>query len=207
MIPIGEFSTDGYGMAILSTDLFTDYLKQKKANPKKLLSYFDKHKDLFFSSIKDGRFLPFYRISSIEYALFVSVNEKNPVLPEGYNEVFRYPGFYLEVGDLNRICFASFDYLEYHLENIKQHITDKEDQIPSGPESILEKYYQARGFSLQRGIYEFDLVGLERREKLDRESKNYGYAFIFRENSNAENNNFEKADNDKYKFEIQNYKD
>ena len=76
MIPIGEFSADGYGMAILSTDLFTDYLKQKKANPKKLLSYFDKHKDLFFSSIKDGRFLPFYRISSIEYALFVSVNEQ-----------------------------------------------------------------------------------------------------------------------------------
>nr|WP_199000941.1 hypothetical protein [Flavobacterium sp. ASV13] len=40
MTNIGEFSGDGYGMSIILTDLFTEYLKEKKCRAKKLLSYF-----------------------------------------------------------------------------------------------------------------------------------------------------------------------
>ncbi|REC63435.1 hypothetical protein DRF65_04880 [Chryseobacterium pennae] len=203
---IGEFSADGYGMAIISTDLFTEYLKEKKCRGKKLLSYFDKHKELFLSSIKEGRFLPFYQISVFEYTIFISVDEESVELPQGYDEVFRYNNFFLEVGDLGRICFASFDYLEYRLENIKQNITDKEDQIPTGADGHIESYFPAKGFDLSKGIYEFDLVGLERTEKLERESKNYAYVFIFRSNEKADNHNFEKADNDTHSFDIPGYK-
>ena len=205
MTNIGEFSANGYGMSIISTELFTEYLKVKKCRAKKMLSYFDKNKELFFDSIKDGKFLPFYKIASFEYSIFVSIDEQNFEIPTEYNEVFRHKDFYLEVGKLNRICIASFDYLEYRLENIKENITDKENIIPSGPEEILEKYYPARGFDIKQGIYEFDLIGLERKVKLDRQSKNYAYAFVIRKNNNAKNNNYEKADNDKYKFDIISY--
>lgn len=204
---IGEFSADGYGMAIISTDLFTQYLREKKCRGKKLLSYFDRHKDLFLNSIKDGKFLPFYQISVFEYTIFTSVDEKNVEWPQEYDEVFRYNNFFLEVGEIERICFASFDYLEYRLENIKQNITDKEDKVPTGADGHIESYFPARGFDLPKGIYEFDLVGLKRKEKLERESKNYAYALIFRSNEDAVNHNFEKADNDIHCFNIANYKE
>lgn len=202
---IGEFSADGYGMALISTDLFTEYLKENKCRGKKLLSYFDKHKELFLNSIKDGRFLPFYEISVFEYSIFISVDEKNIELPKEYDEVFKYHNFFLEVGDLERVCLASFDYLEYRLDNIKQNITDKEDQIPTGADGHIESYFSAKGFDLPKGIYEFDLIGLERKEKLERESKNYAYAFVFRKNEEAENHNFEKADNDIHCFDLISY--
>ncbi len=203
---IGEFSADGYGMSIISTDLLTEYLKNKKCRAKKLLSYFNKNKELFFDSIKDGKILPFYQIPSFEYSIFISINDQDYEISTDYNEVFTYKNFYLEVGKLGRVCIASFDYLEYQLENIKQNITDKEDVIPSGPESILEKYFPAKGFEIEKGIYEFDLIGLERKEKLERESKNFAYAFVFRKNENAKNDNFKKADNDKFSFDITSYK-
>ena len=46
---------------------------------------------------------------------------------------------------------------------------------------------------------------MERKVKLERQSKNYAYAFVFRKNNNAKNDNYEKADNDKYKFDIISY--
>lgn len=206
MTNIGEFSADGYGMAILSTDLLTEYLKDKNCRAKKLISYFDKHKDLFFESIKAGRFLPFYRIASFEYSIFVSVDEKGVEIPADYNEVFRFNGFYLEVGKIGKVCLASFNYLEYHLEDVKNGMTDKENIIPSGPKEILEKYYPAKGLDIDPGVYEFDLIGLERKTPLERKSKNYGYAFVFRSNVDAKNNNYEKADNDVYVFDVISYK-
>ncbi|SEW24223.1 hypothetical protein [Chitinophaga arvensicola] len=204
---IGELSADGYGFAIISTDVLTQYLSDKKVKAKKLISYLDKNKPIFYQMIKDGKMAPFYRISAFEYAIFTTLNEDNSPLPAGYKEIFRYPGFYLEVGDLGRICFASFDYLEYQLADIKANITDKMDEIPSGAAGTLEKYYPAIGMDLPRGTYLFDLVGLKREQELERESKNYAYQLCFREVANAHNDNFEKCDNDKYSFDIDGYEE
>ena len=46
--------------------------------------------------------------------------------------------------------------------------------------------------------------GLEKIEKTERESKNYGYAFVFKKNENAVNNNLKKCNNkgDTYKFNV-----
>ncbi len=202
---IGEFSADSYGMAIISTELLTEYLKEKQCRAKKLLSYFDKNHILFLDSIKDGKFLPFYKISRFEYSIFISVNEENITIPEDYDEVFRYNNFYLEVGSRGRVCIASFSYLEYHLAEIKDNITDMMREVPTGAEGILEKYYPAKGFDLEQGIYEFDLIGLKRKVPTERESKNFAYAFVFRKNAEAKNRNIIKADNDKYQFDIVSY--
>ena len=76
------------------------------------------------------------------------------------------------------------------------------EYIKTGPKEIMEPYNYRLGFDIPKGKYEFDLIGLEKIEKTERESKNYGYAFVFKKNENAINNNLTKCDNedDTYKF-------
>ena len=200
---IGELSADGYGMAVFATDVFNSYMKEKKCRAKKYLSYFDKNKEFFYQTIKDGIFLPIYRLCSFQYEIFVSVNEGDILhIPEGYRQVFRYNGFYAETGKQNKLCFASFSFVEYSGELIKQNIADKSNQIPTGPEEILENYNSAIGFDLPEGKYRFDLVGLKRINPLQRESKNYAYLFIFHQDNNAVNDNFNKGDDEVFIFDI-----
>ena len=116
---IGELTTDGYGMAIIPIDSLTKYLASKKCRAKKLLSYLQKNFELFLELVEKGKLVPFYRINSFEYHIFASINEE-AVIPKGFKEVCRFEKFYLEVGDLNKICFSCFDDLDYDFENIKK---------------------------------------------------------------------------------------
>ncbi|MGI5172417.1 hypothetical protein H0R92_02265 [Treponema sp. OMZ 840] len=200
---IGELTTDGYGMAIIPTDLLSEYLTLKKCKAKKLLSYLQKNFDLFQELVEKAKLIPFYRINAFEYHIFASINEE-AVIPEGFKEVCRFEKLYLEVGELNKICFSCFDDLNYDFENIKKHITERTEYIKTGPEEIIEPYNYRLCFDIPTGRYEFDLIGLEKIKKTERESKNYGYAFIFKKNENAVNDNLTKCDNeeDTYKFNM-----
>ena len=92
----------------------------------------------------------------------------------------------------------------YDFANIKKNITDHTEYIKTGPKEIMEPYNYRLGFDIPKGKYEFDLIGLEKIEKTERESKNYGYTFVFKKNENAINNNLTKCDNeeDTYKFNV-----
>nr|WP_230978118.1 hypothetical protein [Treponema vincentii] len=118
---IGELTTYGYGMAIIPIDLLTEYLASKKCRAKKLLSYLQKNFELFLELVEKGKLVPFYRINSFEYHIFASINEET-VIPKGFKEICKFEKFYLEVGDLNKICFSCFDDLDYDFENIKKKI-------------------------------------------------------------------------------------
>jgi hypothetical protein len=72
---------------------------------------------------------------------------------------------------------------------------------PIGPEKIME----AIGLDIESGKYNYNLVGLKKINENERQSKNYGYLFEFTRNENAVNDNFNKADDDKYEFDILNY--
>ena len=115
----------------------------------------------------------------LHFHIFASINEE-AVIPERFKEVCRFEKFYLEVGDLNKICFSCFDDLDYDFENIKKNITEHTEYIKTGPKEIMEPYNYRLGFDIPKGKYEFDLIGLEKIEKTERESKNYGYAFVFK---------------------------
>jgi hypothetical protein len=58
---------------------------------------------------------------------------------------------------------------------------------------------------MEAGKYNFNLIGLEKINKEERQSKNYGYLFEFTKDDNAINDNFNKCDNDKYTFDILQY--
>ena len=205
MTHIGDLSADGYGIMIFSPDRFNAYIKAKKCRAKKFLSYFDKNKDFFYNTIKDGKILPLYPLASFEYDLFISINEEFQ-LPLNYKKVFEYQDFYVEVGAANKLCFANFDFLEYQNNLIKNNITEKSDLIPTGAEGVLEKYNSALGLEIQQGIYSMNIIGLKRKVELERESKNFAYLFCLTKKENTVNDNFKKADNDHCTFDIMQYK-
>ena len=205
MINIGDLSANDYGIMLFSTDSFNEYVKNKKWKAKKFLSWFDKNKNDFFQIIKDGIIVPIYQIPDFEYEIFVKINENNEKIPDGYKEMFRYNNFYIEVGITNKLCFASFSFFEHNLDLIKSNITEESEMIPTGVTGKLEKYNSALGLNIEKGKYSYNLVGLKRLEEKERESKNYGYLFEFTKNENAINDNFNKADNDKYVFSINQY--
>ena len=65
---MGELSTDGYGFAL--------FLKERKCRAKKLLSYWDAHKQLFYDAVKGAKALPFYPLTVRSYEIFVCIDEE-----------------------------------------------------------------------------------------------------------------------------------
>ena len=47
---LGELSADGYGFALLDVRDLSEFLKERKCRAKKLLSYWDAHKQLFYDA-------------------------------------------------------------------------------------------------------------------------------------------------------------
>ena len=59
---MGELSADGYGFALLDVRDLSEFLKERKCRAKKLLSYWDAHKQLFYDAVKGAKFRPFIRL-------------------------------------------------------------------------------------------------------------------------------------------------
>lgn len=57
---MGELSADGYGFALLDVRDLSEFLKERKCRAKKLLSYWNAHKQLFYDAVKGAKALPFY---------------------------------------------------------------------------------------------------------------------------------------------------
>jgi hypothetical protein len=199
---LGELKAYGYGIMIFSPEKFNQFLKDRKCRAKKYLTYFDKNKETFFDLIKAGILLPFYRISAYEYEIFTTINETKISIPRGYEQIYCYKDFYVQVGN-RKLCFANFEFLDAHKEMIDREQSDYGEEIPTGPKEIMEWYNYALGLELETGEYQFDIYGLKRIDLIERESKNFGFLFAFRKAENAVNDNFHKCDNDKYNFDIE----
>jgi hypothetical protein len=207
MKSIGKLAAFEYGIMVFSPGLFNEYIKQNKIKAKKYISYFNKNKEFFYKIIKDGIIAPFYLIPYFEYNIFVKINEKNNDMPKGYRKVFEYDDFYIEIDESEKLCFASFYFMETGIELIKQNIMEQSELVPTGPKDIIEQRNYVMGVEMETGKYNFNLIGLERINKNEEHDdknnfKNYGYLFEFIKNENAINDNFNKCDNDKYEFSI-----
>ena len=143
---LGELSADGYGFALLDVHDLSEFLKERKCRAKKLLSYWDAHKQLFYDAVKGAKALPFYPLTVCSYEIFVCMDEE----------------------------FA-----------------------PSAGK--IRKFNSTLKFGLQSGAYELCALGLKNSSQ---HFEKYGYAFIFKRNASAENQNFSRLDNDKFSFDI-----
>jgi hypothetical protein len=197
-------------MFLYSPDVLAEFLKAEKCRSRKLCSYFDKNKDKFYKAIEKGIALPVYRICVYKYAIFVSVNEADPEVPDGWEQVYKYDDFFIQVGNSNKLCWASFDNFEYSKEPLEKRPPTECQMIPHGPSGVELPVYGAVDVEIPQGYYYFDLVAYRRivpleETKEENYGRNYAYGYIFRSTDTTQNENLSKGDDEKTVFDIEKY--
>ena len=194
---LGELSADGYGFALLDVRDLSEFLKERKCRAKKLLSYWDAHKQLFYDAVKGAKALPFYPLTVRSYEIFVCIDEEFAPFA-GYEVAFKRDRLYFAPQSGSAIL-SSFDALQYRFDELKSDELELGYECQSGAAGKMRKFNSTLKLGLQSGTYELCVVGLKNSSS---HSKKYGYAFIFKRNASAENQNFSRLDNDKFSFDI-----
>jgi hypothetical protein len=194
---LGELSADGYGFALLDVRDLSEFFKERKCRAKKLLSYWDAHKQLFYDAVKGAKILPFYPLTVRSYEIFVCMDEEF-ALPAGYEVAFKRDKLYFAPQSGSAIL-ASFDALQYSFDKLKSGECELSYECQSGAAGKIRKFNSTLKLGLQSGTYELCVVGLKNSSQ---HFEKYGYAFIFKRNASAENQNFSRLDNDKFSFDI-----
>ena len=194
---MGELSADGYGFALLEPRDLSEFLKERKCRAKKLLSYWDAHKQLFYDAVKGAKALPFYPLTVRSYEIFVCMDEEFAP-PAGYEVAFKRDELYFAPQSDSAIL-ASFDALQHRFDKLKSGELELGYECQSDAAGKIRKFNSTLKLNLQSGIYELCALGLKNSSS---HLEKYGYAFIFRRNASAENQNFSRLDNDKFSFDI-----
>lgn len=198
MIQLNRLFAQGYGIMFYSPDVLTDFLKAEKCRAKKLCTYFDKHKEVFYKSIENGIAMPIYTIPAYSYTIFVNIN-KDVVVPDGWVQVFRYDDFFIRVGESNKLCWTNFDFFECRKESIDKRPTSYTYQTHDG-----KPLYGAVDTDIPKGYYKYDLIAYTRIEKTE-EQNDYAYCFNLKSTDSAENDNLAKGDNEFTNYDIHDY--
>ena len=194
---MGELSADGYGFALLDVRDLSEFLKERKCRAKKLLSYWDAHKQLFYDAVKGAKALPFYPLTVRSYEIFVCTGgDFTP--PAGYEVAFKRDKLYF-APQSDSVILSSFDALQHRFDKLKSGELELGYECQSGVAGKIRKFNSTLKLGLQSGIYELCVVGLKNSSQ---HPEKYGYAFIFKRNASAENQNFSRLDNDKFNFDI-----
>ena len=101
----------GYGLFIYSPGTFNEWMQEKKCQAKKMLSYFDMHKDMFLEMITKGIALPIYQIPTYQYSIYITT-EKDVNIPEDWEQVYLYKDWFITIGTDDKLCFSSFEFFE-----------------------------------------------------------------------------------------------
>jgi len=194
---LGELSADGYGFALPDVRDLSEFLKERKCRAKKLLSYWDAHKQLFYDAVKGAKALPFYPLTVRSYEIFVCT-DGDFAPPAGYEVAFKRDRLYF-APQSDSVILASFDTLQYRAGTLKSGELELGYECQSGAAGKMRKFNSTLKLGLQSGTYELCIVGLKNSSQ---HFEKYGYAFIFKRNASAENQNFSRLDNDKFSFNI-----
>ena len=196
----------GYGLFIYSPGTFNEWMQEKKCRAKKMLSYLDKHKDMFLEMIAKGIALPIYQIPTYQYSIYITT-EKDVNIPKDWEQVYLYKDWFITIGTDDKLCFSSFEFFEEHRDLIAKSqcvFMGEVFDINDNPHS----FYHSDEIQMPKGNYRFDIYGLKRKHpysETDRENcnKNYAYLFAFRKVNNDSNENLERCDNDTHIFSIE----
>lgn len=176
--------TYDYGLCVFSVDTMIEFLKAKKIRSKKVLALFQKKKDLFLETIKDGIWMPIPSINSGKYAIVLEGYDD--AFGDEWTQVLSYDGFNLDVKNgfwISSIgALLEFDKTEYEGEG-------REETSPYGTVSYFsskEQWDKDRGGNISYSAYWYDVpegkylltvTGFARKEIVDIKAVNYGFQF------------------------------
>ena len=169
-------SSSGYGIAVVSAQIFQEQCKKHKIRSKKMLSYFDKNNDVFYDFIKKGAFVPIPRIRAYYYQIFITIND-NRTTYEEWEFIPTEESFFLEVKD-DALWVCSFEQMENWKYKDLENCTTIETYYYLSYEGERYTAYSAAKYAIPNGKYKIKIIGL-RSKMVEKEEKfRKGYAFL-----------------------------
>lgn len=149
-------SISNYGISLFSLGVLQDFLKQEKIRSKKLLTKFQKDKELYVTTQKEGIFLPLVQIDGGKY--IIRLDGHDAPFDEEWELKLEYGGFHLEVRD--SLCISDIGELNfYNPDELSQYevsyqtmdgitcYTSFQYDVPSGKYLVTVKGYARKGAS------------------------------------------------------------
>jgi len=189
-----KLTTTGYGIYLLSESRLEQFLKKNKVRSKKILESFQKNHALYLESLKEGVWVPIVPIQSAKY--IIKVKNKDEVFSDEWEQVYKYEGFNLEIGENDDLWIGSFGSL---LNFNKNDFSGEEQSYETLDGNVL---YKAFKYNVNKGKYLIDILGFKRITAMDFPNANLGYQFLLHPVDDFEAYADPRKD-DRYVFNIQ----
>lgn len=156
--------TYNYGICLFSLDVLQDFLKREKIRSKKLLEKFQKDKELYLTTQKEGIWFPIVQINSGEYT--IGVDGFDEPFGDDWDLKLEYGGFNLEIKDNFCVCDTGMFYTfnpddfggnEHSYEDMEGKVTYNayKYDLPSGKYLVTVKGYAHKQSTRQEPKYSF----------------------------------------------------
>lgn len=163
--------TCNYGICLFSVGVLQDFLKREKIRSKKLLGKFQKDKELYLTTQKEGIWLPIVGINSGSYIIKLDGYEEP--FGDEWEQMLEYDGFNLEIQD--NLCISDVGLLgSFDANDFSEY--EKSYQTLDGNTN-----YQQFKYDVPSGKYLISVTGYARKQasenNLKHTSPEYGFLF------------------------------
>ena len=180
-----------YGIALFSPMVLQDYLKKEKIRSKKLLSKFEKEKDIYVKTLEEGIWIPIVKIDAGSYV--IKVAGKDESFDDTWIQKFSYEGFQIEIKDT--LCIGDIHLLEPFQTNQEMSYQDMEG-------NVINKGCM---YAIASGKYQVCIEGYVRKKAKGHTSTydnpEYGFLFTLKQ-IDAFKNYQDPREDEQYNFNI-----
>lgn len=201
--------TASYGICVFSFEVLQDYLKKKRVRSKKLLEKFQKDKDFYLDAQREGIWIPFAQINSIDYV--IKLDGHDAPFDDEWEQKMEYDGFNIEIKDGLWISstgsFYTFQANEYSGEEGTYKNPYGIVNFYTGTERSYQtlegrRIYSDFKYDVPSGKYLLSVKGYARKQALEWPNSNYGFFFSLKKVN--EFNGFKNPREETYDFNVAN---
>lgn len=162
----------------------TGFFKEKRVRTKKLLEKFQKNKDFYLDAQKEGIWIPFAGINSIDYV--IKLEGSDVPFDDAWEERMEYDGFNIEIKDSLWISdigsFYTFQEEEYSGKEGTYKMPYGIMRFYSGTDNSYQtldgnRLYSGFKYEVPSGKYLLSVKGYARKQALERPNSNFGFLF------------------------------
>lgn len=178
---IGTYS---YGLCAFSINTMTEFLMNKKIRSKKVLELFQKKKDFYLDSVKEGIWMPVPSINSGQYVLKIEGYDDS--FSNEWTQVLSYDGFNIDIK--NGLWISDIGLLlgfnKNEFEGEGREVISPYGTVDYFSDKVIwhkdldgNVSYSAYWYDIPEGKYLLTVTGFARKEIIDKRAVNYGFQF------------------------------